>query len=319
VRIGRAVRNGVVVVLAVVSCQGTKPFAEPPLSAQAIRAVAAAEAFMRQHGYTDQPGDPAAIEREEEYRSLRESGVPITPERVLRSRRNSVVAKAYGLCRDRGAGRPGWTIYFEHHAGLVKKMHASLLELAEPGGTALGVSPDLTEMALFHMDVRLDTADVVLRPPTKRPSPVESWTIPALDDLRELVVRRLVDSTCAHRFDPAWPLCINVGEAETLPAYASPELLLRLRRGTQRQVLSVAECIDKPLGARTLRVRIHCVHRYADDAELLVHAQMFVDPAEPPEAFDLLTLDGRVVMRRSGWVLSQARLWWARHPRDVCT
>jgi len=133
------------------------------LSAQELRAVAAAEAFIRLNGYTDQPPDLSFVKWD-----LAEAG--LAPQEALRMRRNTVLGKAFGLSRNRGSGRAGWTVYFEYHPDFLKSLPRVSDEPRKATGRAVEVSPDLAELEIPHMDIFLSTAEMVFR---TRPLEVE--------------------------------------------------------------------------------------------------------------------------------------------------
>ena len=157
-----------VIFLATTFC--TRRPAAPPtakLSDQEASAVAAAEMFIRENGYTDQAADPAKVQWGIMDDVSRDVGVPAAE--VLRWRRKSVVAQAYGLSRHRGRGRPGWTVYFEHDPEFLSRLREAPPKPSEATGRAVEVSPDLTELEMPHLDIFLKTAELVLRPPAVAP------------------------------------------------------------------------------------------------------------------------------------------------------
>jgi hypothetical protein len=148
-----------IVLLAAPSCQDTS---RPILTTLDLRAIAVAEAFVREHGYTDRPADAAAMEQDDEWLSLREMGVPLA--RVLEVRHNNVVSQAYGLSRNRFGDKPGWTVYFQLHPDHVKKLNAISSERYDSSALALGLNPDFGKPGIFHMDISLASAEIRLRP-----------------------------------------------------------------------------------------------------------------------------------------------------------
>ena len=70
------------------------------------QAVALAEKFIAQNGYTDLPPEKDKIV----YESLK-----LWPkvDEMLRRRHNSLKREAYGLSRGRKNGAPGWTVVFQ--------------------------------------------------------------------------------------------------------------------------------------------------------------------------------------------------------------
>jgi hypothetical protein len=164
VRIGRNVSGVALLACAVASCRRTpEPPPKPALSAQEVRAVAAAEAFIRQNGYTNQPADPAAVKWDIMEGAIPSAGVP--PKVLLQWRRNTVVGQAYGFSRHRSRDRAGWTVYFEHNPAFLKRLPKASTESREVTGRSVEVSPDLTELDMPHMDIILKTAEVVFRRP----------------------------------------------------------------------------------------------------------------------------------------------------------
>jgi hypothetical protein len=315
------------------SCRRGPDPGTPPLSADDLRAIAAAEEFLRQNGYTDEPHDPATLER-----LSRDHGQPV--ELVLRMRRNRTLGKAYGLSRRVGE-RPGWTVYFEYNPVFLRELAArfKLFRQSEEvrwpgGGMSVEVSPDLREFVVPHLDICLNAAEVVLHPLAyefdTRPSAVEGWTVPGVDDLREVVASRLLGSSCIDHLEPDLPVCLEVYEPVSrsnlpknpcrwevaYPGYASAELVARLERSTRRPVLSAAECIDLPVRAPHFTLTIFPLQRRrAQDAELLIHAIIYTpDSAEPSERLQHIELEATAIMRRTGWVLSSSRVEFLELP-----
>lgn len=69
------------------------------------QAVALAEKFVAQNGYTDLPPDKDKVM----YESIERAP---NVERMLRWRHNTLERKAYGVGRGRKGGAPGWTVVF---------------------------------------------------------------------------------------------------------------------------------------------------------------------------------------------------------------
>lgn len=70
------------------------------------QAVALAEKFIAQNGYTDLPAEKDKIVNE---------SLELTPkvDEMLRRRHNSLKREAYGVGRGRKNGAPGWTVVFQ--------------------------------------------------------------------------------------------------------------------------------------------------------------------------------------------------------------
>jgi hypothetical protein len=155
--------------------------------------------------------------------------------------------------------------------------------------------------------------------PKTRSSAVAGWALPASDELRAVVIRRLLDSSCAESFRPEWPLCIHVEEPLPQPSsldgvfvppvdlgYASSDLVARVKR-SRPTVLSAEECIDLPGATPRMVVVLHPFRRWwKGDAEVMVHATMGSPYREAP--LQSLELEATAVMERSGWVLSASRV-----------
>jgi hypothetical protein len=141
----------------------------------------------------------------------------------------------------------------------------------------------------------------------------------AVDDVRELAIRRLLDSPCAARFQPSWPVCIVLEEALPQPAtldgvfvppvdlaYPSADLVTRLRR-VRPAVLSPAECLDRPLSLPRITVTVRPLQRWwRGDDELLVRAGM--DSVHPEAPRVRLDFEATAVMERGGWILSRSKV-----------
>jgi hypothetical protein len=324
----------VLVVFAAASCRrAAEPASKPDLSAEDLRAIAAAEEFLRKHGYTDQAHDPVALERESRGR-----GEPV--EFILRLRRNRTLGKAYGLSRNVG-GHRGWTVYFAYNGAYLRELAMSMRLFRQweelpwsEAGMAVEVSPDLTKLVVPHLDICLGTAEVVLRPSTSAPEPrpraVEGWTVQAVDDLREVVVRRLLGSSCAALPESALPVCIEVDEPASGSkrakngcggrrvdrGHASNDLVARLQRGTKRAVLPAAACIDLAPRIPHLALTIHPLQRRrAGDAELLVYVTMYASGSRrSPAPFQYFELEASAMLQRAGWVLSRSKVVFLELP-----
>src|SRR5260221_14247523 len=96
-RIGWIAMGMAVLACEIASCGRTPPSpSKPNVTAQDPRAVAVAEAFVRQHGYTDQAADPVVIQEDDEYRSRRDvASGDMRQALLLQLRNGSRVAQAY--------------------------------------------------------------------------------------------------------------------------------------------------------------------------------------------------------------------------------
>jgi len=158
------------------SChRASAPPSKPVLSPQEARAVAAAETFVRQNGYVDQPADPKVVEWDIMERLSADSGK--TQEAILERRRNTILGNAYGLMKGRRENESGWTVIFEHNPEFLKQLpkieYPETLpkdvaeSLDEETGRAVEVSEDFAEFHMTHQDIYLKAAEIVLRPHTK--------------------------------------------------------------------------------------------------------------------------------------------------------
>lgn len=130
---------------------------EPPLLSQAeARAVAVAERFIRENGYTDQAPEVAKVKWDiSEVVTVREVGIPRNT--VLSWRKGSIKPSAYGFTNEGYNGVPGWTVYFLPARGERLQPHDT-----RPTGRAVAMSPAFSEVFMPHMDAFLDCAEKVL-------------------------------------------------------------------------------------------------------------------------------------------------------------
>ena len=160
-----AVAVGLLITATLLSCRQTPVPTSPKasLSPPAKRAVAAAETFVRQNGFVDQPADPKAIQWD-----ITEGATPsVTPEVILEHRRHTIVGEAYGLSRGRGTASSGWTVYFEYDPEFLNTLPRGVFEDLGEKGRAVEVSDDFRELRMPNLDIFLRTAEVVLRPPSR--------------------------------------------------------------------------------------------------------------------------------------------------------
>ena len=90
-------------------------------------AVALAEQFIAQNGYTDLPPDKTKLS----YETIEwESNV----DRILQQRHNTLERRAYGVRRGRKGGDPGWTVAFcyKGHCGTTGRVVTMNLHGTEP-------------------------------------------------------------------------------------------------------------------------------------------------------------------------------------------
>jgi len=120
--------------------------------------VVLAEAFVRDNCYTHLPCDVSRLQPE----FMEPRG---RPELVLRLRRNSLKAAAYGLSRGtRGGVDPAWTVFFEpteEYPRSVGRTDGS----ARPHLRGLYVSPSFQVLHMEHLDLRRDAAEKLIPPP----------------------------------------------------------------------------------------------------------------------------------------------------------
>jgi hypothetical protein len=166
-RIGWIAMGTALIACTAASCRPTPP---PPsnqtLTPQDLFAVAVAETFVRQHGYTDQFADPVAIAEDDEYRALRPFfSTDIARLRFLQLRSGSLVAQAYGFSRDRDGGT--WGVIFEFTPKELKWLNGMSSTRYDGSGSLVIVSPDFRPLGVAHMDFSLAAVEVVLRPPLK--------------------------------------------------------------------------------------------------------------------------------------------------------
>ena len=99
-------------------------------------AVALAEQFIAQNGYTDLPPDKTKLS----YETIElESNV----DRMLQQRHGTLERRAYGIVRGRKGGDPGWTVVFRY------KGHT------DATGRAVTMNLDGTEPRVEHVDFKL--------------------------------------------------------------------------------------------------------------------------------------------------------------------
>jgi hypothetical protein len=93
----------------------------------ARQAVALAEQFIAQNGYTDLPPDKTKLSYEtiEWERDL---------DRMLNRRHDTLERRAYGILRGRKGGEPGWTVVFcyKAHCGATGRAVTMNLDGSEP-------------------------------------------------------------------------------------------------------------------------------------------------------------------------------------------
>lgn len=96
-------------------------------------AVALAEQFIAQNGYTDLPPDKTKLS----YETIEwETNV----DRMLQQRHNTLERRAYGVRRGRKGGDPGWTVAFRYKGQ------------AGATGRAVTMNLDGTEPRVEHVD-----------------------------------------------------------------------------------------------------------------------------------------------------------------------
>jgi hypothetical protein len=115
------------------------------------RIVALAEAFVRDNGYTNQPGRPSEKLQGESLEFLRREEWP-------EQRRGTLESSAYGFKRFR-EGVHGWFVLFCHDPTRRSSTGGS----DRPSGRAVRVNPAGTRAAMMHQDFYLDAVDVRLR------------------------------------------------------------------------------------------------------------------------------------------------------------
>jgi hypothetical protein len=100
-------------------------------------AVAFAEQFIAQNGYTDMPPDKTKLS----YETIEwESNV----DRMLEERHDTLQRRAYGVVRSRKGGDPGWTIVFRYKGSSSRGARAT--------GRAVTMKLDGSEPRVEHVD-----------------------------------------------------------------------------------------------------------------------------------------------------------------------
>ena len=123
--------------------QGSRPEIDGPA------AVAIAETFVRENGYTEAPALPP--------KRLTPESLEFEPrEKWAQQRHNSLVGQAAGYLAGRRGGAKGWTVTF---------CYARPKTVKEPRPTGRAVTMDLTGSALQieHVEIFLDAATTQLR------------------------------------------------------------------------------------------------------------------------------------------------------------
>jgi hypothetical protein len=111
------------------------------------RAIAVAERFIAENGYTDAPAN-----RDRMVPELMQKGLPKS---ILGQMRHATLyPKAYGVSSEQGVYAPGWTVFFE-------------LTRGSETLAAVEMSPDLRRVWMSHYEMRGDAPARLLRPRTQ--------------------------------------------------------------------------------------------------------------------------------------------------------
>ena len=157
-----------ILVIATLACRsGARPTPSPttqPLSADERKAVAIAEAFVRDSCYTALPCDNTKIKPEFMEGHLK-------PEVIHKMRHNALKPLAYGVSPGTREGvADGWTVYFEFTDEWLRSLPMPPHErLLDPGLRGLYVSRAHQVLFMEHMDLRRDAPDKLTHGPTSTP------------------------------------------------------------------------------------------------------------------------------------------------------
>ena len=109
-------------------------------------AVALAEQFIVQNGYTDLPPDKTKLS----YETIEwESNV----DRMLKERHGTLESRAYGIVRGRKGGSAGWTVVFRYTHPIDRRARST--------GRAVTMNLDGSEPRLEHVDFFLRYAQKI--------------------------------------------------------------------------------------------------------------------------------------------------------------
>jgi hypothetical protein len=134
----------------------------PLLSPAEARAVAVAERFVRENGYTEQAPEANRVSWDVmDLVALRDAGVPA--DTVLSWRRHTIKPRAYGVTNEGYNNTPGWTVYFLPARGI----QGAPLE-SRPTGRAVAMSTAFSDVFMPHLNALLDCAEKVLVESEKR-------------------------------------------------------------------------------------------------------------------------------------------------------
>lgn len=137
----RAVTQLLLIVLVVGIAAAQQPAGKEISEEEAVRA---AEQFVKDNGYTDEPVKDPKNFAPELLDKL------VTPETVLKVRRNSLEKKAYGVAKRKRGGLPGWSVIF-------KRISCDYCDPKK--GRAVVMDLDGSKIKMDHIDFSLDAVD----------------------------------------------------------------------------------------------------------------------------------------------------------------
>jgi hypothetical protein len=132
--------------------------ARPPLSES--EAVARAEQFVIENGYTELPADLAKVELEITDHPRK---VPIA--KIAARRRGELEKDAWGVARGRRGGSPGWTVAFRYGSRMRGRsmLDPSDTILSADNGRGVTMDPDGENIVIEHVDIRLSAVKRIHR------------------------------------------------------------------------------------------------------------------------------------------------------------
>ena len=117
-------------------------------------AVARAERFVREQGYTTVAADPKHYESESLEFPSRDD--------ALQMRRGTLQPRAYGVVRRGRGGAPGWTVAFLYSCTEEHLLYAAAEPWRMQSARAVTMTPTFTNLRMEHKEFRLSAVDVVL-------------------------------------------------------------------------------------------------------------------------------------------------------------
>jgi hypothetical protein len=137
--------------LALAACETEQPPVYPEPTPEEARAIAVAERFIVEQGYTTAIPHPDAI-----VPGLLQGHLPVSV--IWEMRHDTIRPQAYGIAVERQRSFVGWTVFFEYTT-------------SAEGLAGVEVTPDYREAFMSHYEMRLDAPEKVLRPRTKMETP----------------------------------------------------------------------------------------------------------------------------------------------------